>query len=136
MTEFRKATHEDLTRVRNMLIVVGDAAFGLHSQIEDFLSGADEFGIMIGDGALAFYSQFNKLYIHTWVGPTKQLDELVKQMGNPVCQVFLRDTQEPQPTWTKLLDVFPGKRVDHEAYSGVFWRSSPRFHGVVYEIAS
>jgi hypothetical protein len=137
-----RATDEDEIRVRRFFVSVGEPEWAVHSQLKDyFLTNADNFGAGLVQNsagkivAIAMYSLFSgTLYVHEYMGPIEHL-ELVRQTHGVPVQVVLRDGVLPLPTekWRAVLHVSPGLIVDHPAYSGVFWRTAPRYSGTVYE---
>jgi hypothetical protein len=140
--EVVRAVESDEIRLRRFFASKDEAEWAVHSQLKDyFMTSAVNFGAcLVKDGSgkiasVAMYSIFrNVLYIHEYLGVIEHLELIRQHHGLPV-QIILREGLTPMPTesWRAVLDVRPGMIVDHPAYSGVFWRTAPRYSGIVYE---
>jgi hypothetical protein len=118
-----------------------DPDLAFHPQLNNyFLANTEQFGAMcqfIDDKpvAVGMYSKFNGIsYLHRQYGAPMISKELLDFLGSPA-EIFVVKHQTLETGlhgWDMVLETKPAMIVDHSAYSGVFWRTVPWYHGNVY----
>lgn len=118
-----------------------DPDLAFHPQLNNyFLADTDQFGAMLqlengAPVAAGLYSKFNGVsYLHRQYGASTVSAEMLAFLGSPVEIFIVRGQQLEGGTdgWDLVLETKPAMIVDHPAYSGVFWRTVPWYHGAVY----